>query len=129
VSPRQPLRDALVFWNENAAAAGWPQARSFSGQREKHLRNRLREHGLDGFKAGVIRARASPYLAGPDPPSWFTFPWIIKAENFLKVIEGNYDRNRQSERTNGMAGHQPDDGLSPTTRAAIAVFGSAPARQ
>lgn len=96
VSPRQPLAEALSFWNANAVAAGWPTARSYAGQREKHLRSRLRENGLDGFKAAIIRARASPYLSGADPPAWFTFPWIIKAENFLKVTEGNYDRSHSS---------------------------------
>jgi hypothetical protein len=92
VSPRQPLREALSFWNENAIQAGWPQARSLKGQREKNLRNRLRENGLDGFKAAIVRARASPYLAGPDPPSWFTFDFILHAGKFQRLIEGNYDR-------------------------------------
>jgi hypothetical protein len=91
-SPRQPLREALSFWNANAAAAGWPLARTLSAERPKHLRSRLRENGLEGFRAGIARARASPFLAGADPPSWFTFDWIIKAANFQKLIEGNYDR-------------------------------------
>jgi hypothetical protein len=93
---RQPLGEARDHWNEVAAATGWPQVRALSPNRQKLLSARLREHGLDGWKAAVARARASPYLAGPDPPSWFTFPWIIKSENFLKVTEGNYDRNRSS---------------------------------
>lgn len=37
--------------------------------------------------------------------------WIIEQDN------------RDGRRTNGMGGHQPSDGLSPTTRAAVAVFG------
>lgn len=91
---RQPVSEARDFWNETAAATGWSQVRDLSPQRAKLLSARLRQHGLDGWKAAVNRARASPYLGGTDPPSWFTFPWLIKAENFLKTIEGNYDRNR-----------------------------------
>lgn len=91
VSPRFPLREALSFWNENAVVVGWSTAQTLNN-RDKPLRNRLREHGLDGFKAAIARARASPYLAGPDPPHWFTFDWLLKPSNFQKLIEGNYDR-------------------------------------
>jgi hypothetical protein len=99
VSPRQPLSDALSIWNVNAAAAGWPLAKGLTAERPKHLRNRLRENGLEGFRAAIIRARASPYLGGADPPSWFTFDWLIKAANFQKVIEGNYDRRHTADNT------------------------------
>jgi hypothetical protein len=90
--PRQPITAAKDHWNENAAQVGWSVVSMLSAGRQKSLGNRLREHGLDGWKAAIARARASPYLAGPDPPTWFTFNWLIKAENFLKLIEGNYDR-------------------------------------
>jgi DNA-binding transcriptional regulator YhcF (GntR family) len=89
---RQPLSEALSFWNANAAHAGWRLAKGLTAERPKHLRARLRENGIDGFRAAITRARASPYLAGADPPPWFTFDWIIKAANFQKLIEGNYDR-------------------------------------
>jgi len=39
--------------------------------------------------------------------------WLISAD----------ERKPRHERTNGMAGHQSSDGLSPTSRAARAVFG------
>jgi hypothetical protein len=121
---RQPLLEAVNCWNENAEAVGWPLIRSLSANRSKLLSARLRQHGLTGWQAAIVRARASPYLAGPDPPSWFTFPWLIKAENFLKLTEGNYDRHRSSDqRTNTLGRHQPADGLSSTARAGLAVFG------
>jgi hypothetical protein len=89
---RQPLTEAVEAWNESAAACGWPTIRSLSANRAKLLSARLREHGISGWKDAILKARSSPYLAGRDPPSWFTFPWLIKAENFLKLTEGNYDR-------------------------------------
>jgi hypothetical protein len=92
VSLRQPLSEALSFWNANAAPVGWSIAKGLTAQRPSHLRSRLREHGLEGFKAAIARARASPFLASSDPPPWFTFDWLIKAANFQKLIEGNYDR-------------------------------------
>jgi hypothetical protein len=89
---RQPVQEAVSFWNDNAGSAGWKRISALNDARRAHVRNRLREHGLKGWKAAIARARASPYLAGSDPPSWFTFDWLCKPTNFLKVIEGNYDR-------------------------------------
>jgi hypothetical protein len=93
---RQPIAEAKHIWNEAARTAGWPLIQTMSPTRERSLAARLRQHTIDGWRAAINRARASPYLAGADPPSWFTFNWLIKAENFLKLSEGNYDRNRSS---------------------------------
>lgn len=117
---RQPISEAKAIWDEAAGKAGWPQVRVLSANRQKLLGARLREHGLDGWRAAIAKARASPFLAGADPPSWFTFPWLIKSENFLKLIEGNYDRRTSG---NTLGRHQPTDGLSSTSRAALQVFG------
>jgi hypothetical protein len=88
---RQPISEAVSFFNENAAAAGWPCITKLSDGRRRALGARLREHGLDGWKAAIVRARASPFL-GHDPPAWFNFNFLIKPDGILKVIEGNYDR-------------------------------------
>lgn len=94
---RQPLTAGRDIWNENAAQAGWGAITTLSATRSRLLGARLREHGLEGWRAGIARARASPYLGGTDPPSWFKFDWLIKSGNFLKLIEGNYDRNRSDK--------------------------------
>jgi hypothetical protein len=44
------------------------------------------------------------------------------AEGWAGIYDPREKRNGRSG-TNGVGRHQPDDGLSPTTRAAIAVFG------
>lgn len=88
---RAEVAEAVSFWNENAPPAGWPRINALSDKRRKHLLGRLREYGLDGWRAAITRARISPYL-GRDPPSWFTFNWIILPDNILKLTEGNYDR-------------------------------------
>lgn len=93
LSPRLPISEAFDSWNEDARLAGWPLVTARSDERKRHLRPRLREHGLDGWKAALKRARASPFL-GHDPPTWFTFDWLLKPANFTKLIEGNYDRKR-----------------------------------
>lgn len=89
----QPVSDAVGVWNEHAAKVGWPTVIKFSASRQAALRARLRDDGLEGWKAGIIRAHASPYLSAQPPPAWFTFDWIVKPGNFAKLIEGNYDGN------------------------------------
>lgn len=117
VQPAQPTAEAVACWNEAAAATGWPTVRRLSDVRRKSLIARLRSEGLDGWQAAIIRARASPYL-GQSPPTWFTFDWIVSPNNFIKLIEGNYDRTRSAGR-----GHR-DEGYSPNLAAAAAVFGA-----
>jgi hypothetical protein len=92
VSHRFPISEAVEFYNTNARAVGWPTVAKLNDGRKRDLRNRLREHGLDGWKAAIIRARASSFLAGPDPPSWFNFDFLVHPRKFSRVIEGNYDR-------------------------------------
>jgi uncharacterized protein YdaU (DUF1376 family) len=109
----QPVAEAHQAWNETASMAGWPVAVKLSATRRASLNARLREHGLEGWRAAITRARASPYL-GHDPPSWFTFDWLLKPANFLKLSEGNYDRRLDENRGSGgrMGGPRPDPTLA-----------------
>jgi hypothetical protein len=120
-----PVADAAQIWNENAAEVGWPTVRRLSDPRKSALRARLREEGLDGWAAAISRARASPYL-GRDPPAWFTFDWIAKPANFLKLIEGNYDRNRQPVARQGhdLRGSRPSTTLDMLEEATDELSGS-----
>lgn len=96
----QPLQDALNDWNEAAVKTGWPVVLKFTDARQANLRARLRGESLEGWRAAIARARASPLL-GRDPPPWFTFDFIVKSGNYAKLIEGNYDR--QHANGNGAA--------------------------
>jgi len=108
----EPINEALDHWNTVSAEVGWPRVQKLSEARRTSLRARLKEETLDGWKAGIARARASPLLSLAPP--WFGFDWFLKPTNFLKVIEGNYDRQHTAnDRT---------DGLGRTARAALAAF-------
>jgi hypothetical protein len=111
--PSFPVDDAVEDWNGAAASIGWPTVQRMSDTRKQAVRNRLRTDGIDGWRAAINRARISPYL-GQAPPAWFTFDWFVKPANFLKVIEGNYDRSHAANDRSG--------GIGPTARAALAAF-------
>lgn len=91
----EPVAEAFDLWNGGAVQAGWPTLVKRSGTRQAAMRSRLREDGIDGWRDAIARARASPFLGSDPPPSFMCFDWLVKPANFAKVIEGNYDRERQ----------------------------------
>ena len=93
----EPVAEAFDAWNEVAAQTGWPTLVKRSGTRQAAMRSRLREDGIEGWRSAIARARASPFLGSDPPPSFMSFDWLTKTANFTKVIEGNYDRQRQSD--------------------------------
>lgn len=97
---REPTGEAVRMWNEAANAVGWPAVTRISDGRRTALRARLKAEKIEGWIAALARARASPLL-GRDPPTWFTFDWLIKAANFTKLMDGNYDRAHSHSAGNG----------------------------
>lgn len=70
--------------------------RTISGLRKTHTLARIREHGKDTFEQMMRKAAQSDFLNGKSDRGWIaTYDWLIKPNNFIKVIEGNYD-NRPS---------------------------------
>lgn len=110
----QPVSEAVSIYNEAAKPIGWPIATTIGPDRQRAVGARLREHGLEGWRAAVTRAMTSPYL-GHDPPTFFTLNWLMKPGNFVKVIEGNYDRQRTAQ---DIRGSRPSPALDMLKRAA-----------
>lgn len=60
--------------------------------RYKLLNARIKEYGQDEVLRAIDNIRRSNFLKGQNKQSWtITFDWLIKPNNFLKVLEGNYD--------------------------------------
>lgn len=59
--------------------------------RFKSLNARINEYGLDLVLEAVRNVGKSKFLKGQNNRSWtITFDWLIKPNNFAKVLEGNY---------------------------------------
>lgn len=97
---------AVQAYNEGAEkcpgglGAGWAHCRTLTANREKAVRTRLKEVGLDGWRAAVARGAQSDFLSGrskrsPGREKWgIDIGWLAKAENFAKLTEGKYDNDR-----------------------------------
>lgn len=65
--------------------------------RGKMLRARVKEYGVDKVIEAINRISSSPFLMGSNDRGWqITFEWFVKPNNFIKVLEGNYDARQGS---------------------------------
>ena len=65
--------------------------------RGKMLNARLKEYGADTVVNAIERIKKSSFLKGQNRSGWtIVFDWFIKPNNFIKVMEGNYDDNTGS---------------------------------
>ena len=83
--------EAFHAYNRTAEDIGLPIARSLPPSRRKSINARFREHGADSWSMVLGNIRASDFLQGKNDRGWRpNFDWIIKPENYAKILEGNY---------------------------------------
>lgn len=72
---------------------------SHGSNREKLLKARIKQHGLEAVLEAIGKIPDSSFLLGQNSNGWtITFDWFIKPSNFAKVYEGNYtDREAKNE--------------------------------
>lgn len=74
-------------------------------KRSESLKARVREHGRDAIFQMIDKAAGSQFLNGYNEKGFTaTFDWLILPNNFIKVLEGNYDNKNNgnnNQRNNG----------------------------
>lgn len=68
----------------------FPTIRALSSGRLKAVENLRKTYSLDDFKTVFTNAEGSSFLKGSDGGWKASFDWLMKENNFLKVLEGNY---------------------------------------
>ena len=84
-------KEVLQTWNENAEQFGFSTIKSMSDARYKKFKTRLAkdDNFLDNFLEAIEIASQSSFIMSN---TFFTFDWLVaNDENYLKVIEGNYN--------------------------------------
>lgn len=90
-------KDILVSKNLIPIVEEWnnlnlSKVKSIKGNRLKLLNARIKEYGIDTILEAIRKVNSSNFLKGQNPKGWtITFDWLIKPNNFIKVLEGNYD--------------------------------------
>jgi hypothetical protein len=99
------LAEALADWNAVAERKGLPALRVATGERKSKLRQRLAEHGLDGWREALVKLEASSFCCGDSPSGWrANIDFVLRKSSFVKLLEGAYD---DTERTFGGPSRAP----------------------
>ena len=103
------IKEAVDAWNDAFAFSDVPKVTIVKNgsKREKMLHARLDEFGKEKVLEAIRLASASAFLKSS---SWFSFDWLICPNNFVKVIEGNYqDHTKPAAATKNSAAEELDD--------------------
>lgn len=106
-----PPETLLTIWQEEHGLL--PEVQEFTEDRRKKCRARLRKHksGADGFlsrfRQAITKANQTPFLRGEGDRGWKAdFDWFIANNtNFVRVLEGKYDRGAGNAASNVEAAH------------------------
>jgi DNA replication protein DnaD len=86
----------VEYWNKKTKLN---KIKILSEKRKATVRTRIKEHGKDFFKEVVDKASESNFLNGENDRGWKAdFDWIMRPTNFVKILEGNYDNDRQGKK-------------------------------
>lgn len=84
------VRRIVEAWN----ALGLQQLTKVTSESKRGgmLRARVNEYGVDKVLEAIEKVGRSDFLKGQSRDGWtITFEWFVKPNNFVKVLEGNFD--------------------------------------
>lgn len=88
----------ISAWNSLDKNIPRIQTLNANTQRYNMLKARINEHGLDTVIKAIKSIDNSKFLKGYVSDFRITIDWFIKPNNFIKVLEGNYNDKKQSSR-------------------------------
>ena len=84
------------------AGAVIPKIKDVTPKRKGMINARVKEYGMDAVREVVRKAAASIFMNGGGGRAWkATFDWIFSPNNFVKILENNYNDNKEND--NGRA--------------------------
>lgn len=88
----------ISTWNSLDKNIPKIQTLNTNTQRYQMLKARINEHGIDTVIKAIKSIDNSKFLKGYVSDFRITIDWFIKPNNFIKVLEGNYNDKKQSPR-------------------------------
>ena len=91
------LKEKIITeWNKLPVA----DVRTLSEARSKKIKILLQTYGEEDLFKAIDNINKSRFLQGINDRGWvITIDWFIKGNNFIKVLEGNYQSNKQQKST------------------------------
>ena len=82
-------------WND----IGLNTVRNIKGKRLDSLHARIKEYSKDDVLTVIENVKHSDFLKGNNNRNWTAdIDWILKPNNFIKVLEGNYNKGKGIEK-------------------------------
>ena len=100
-----------TFFNETMVKsdAVIPKIQKLTDKRKTVVRARCREYGKEAIMQVILNASKSSFLNGGGSQGFKAdFDWLFRPNNFPKVLEGNYNDNKNANRTDNQ---RPQSGL------------------
>lgn len=91
---RTDVQRVMGQWNSLATTHGIKPVSSIKPGTKRYdmLRARIRLYGIDKVLEAIGNIKNSSFLCGDNKNGWsVTFDWFVRPNNFIKVLEGNYD--------------------------------------
>jgi 5-methylcytosine-specific restriction endonuclease McrA len=89
----------------NDTCVSFPRLTTMSESRKKAIRARLKVYSMEDLERLFKKAEASSFLKGQNDRNWSaTFDWLIKDSNMVKVLDGNYDDKKPTQKSSSKAG-------------------------
>jgi hypothetical protein len=92
------VNEVVEGWNATAANLGLSQVRKLTDQRRKKVQAQVRRFKLDEWQSVFAKISQSPFLRGQTSDWRCDFDFILSENNFVKILEGKYDRQPSGSR-------------------------------
>ena len=106
-APHSALLDVnafVAYFNEQLVAQGAiiKQVKTVTPKRRSVIEARARENGKEALKTVADKSATSDFLNGKNDRGWLaTFDWLMRPNNFVKVLEGNFDNKTMAANNGG----------------------------
>lgn len=91
------VRQVISAWNTLSEFGVKPVSKMAStSTRYKSLVARIKQYSLDDILRAIDNIKDSDFLTGKSTDWIITFDWFVKPNNFVKVLDGNYNNRTGS---------------------------------
>lgn len=96
-SPEIDYTEIIKYWNTTTNGV-FGSLKSIDNRRRTWTRARIREYGIEAFYQAIRNVAASEFLRGA---SWFSYDWMVRPNNFVKVLEDKYGKKERTDSAGG----------------------------
>lgn len=101
------------FFNEKVKASKIPQVRVLTEARKRQIKGLLKKYSKKDLVKVIDICVNTPWLRGENDRGWtVSIDWIYTEKNFVKIMEGNYDWQRNNSETGHASGRSQGRGAT-----------------